>query len=95
MVDKDEFIREKYIRVEIPQVALSQPQFIIESHGVYYLTVAVWAYDPKAVTDPLAAAGVAAIEAQYNDLVKTDAHRDAVQLPPAMIFHTAQQTWNV
>ena len=28
--------------------ALSQPQFIIQSGDVYYLTLSVWAYDPDA-----------------------------------------------
>jgi hypothetical protein len=32
--------------------AVSQPQFIIQSGGVYYLTESLWPYEPGAAEDP-------------------------------------------
>jgi hypothetical protein len=66
--------------------ALSQPQFIIESGGVYYLTLSVWAYDPNAAgMNPQETDAATKIKAKFDDL-KIAGALVAVEVPDAKIY---------
>ena len=70
-----------HVKVESLRDALSHPQFIIESEGAYYVTLAVWRYDPGALDlSERERQGVDEVAEHFQRLVKTDAQRRAVQL---------------
>ena len=70
-----------HVKVESFQDALSHPQFIVESEGAYYVTLAVWRYDPQASNlSETERRGVDQVAEHFQRLVKTDAQRRAVQL---------------
>jgi len=49
-------------------MADTSPQFIIQIGGVYYLTKAVWAYDPAMVQNPDQEQGVSDIATEFAQL---------------------------
>jgi hypothetical protein len=66
--------------------ALSEPQFIIESGGIYYLTLSVWAYDPNASgMKPAEADAANAIKSKFGDL-KAKSPLVAVEVPDAQMY---------
>lgn len=53
--------------------ALSEPVFIIEKNGVYYLTLALWGYDPSQATTPEQQQGVGGIAQLFQQNPKLQA----------------------
>ncbi len=66
--------------------ALSQPQFIIQSGDVYYLTLSVWAYDPDAAGMTAQQTEAAqAIKAKFDSL-KSEGALVAVEVPEVRMY---------
>jgi hypothetical protein len=75
----------RFVQVEMKHQALREPQFIVESHGVYYLTLALWAYDPTAEgLTSRQQQDVQEIKATFDRLMKEGRGRQAVELPDIM-----------
>lgn len=53
--------------------ALSEPVFIIEKNGVFYLTLALWAYDPAQASTEEQQRGVQGVAALFDELPKLTA----------------------
>lgn len=81
----------RFVQVEMKHQALADPQFIIKSGEVYYLTLAVWAYDPNAEElTSLQREGVDAIKATFDRLMKDEScRREAVELPEMQVMYSA------
>ena len=80
------------VRVELSKRALSRPEFIVQSEGVYYLTLAVWAFDPRATgLTETQKASTQEVQALYEQLVRTPSQRSAVELDAPTVL-SAQHT---
>ncbi|GAO37851.1 hypothetical protein SCH01S_01_00140 [Sphingomonas changbaiensis NBRC 104936] len=53
--------------------ALSEPVFIIEKNGVFYVTLALWAYDPNQANTPEQQQGIAGIAQLFQQNPKLEA----------------------
>ena len=67
------------------------PQFIIQVGDIYYLTKAIWAYDPAQASTPEQAAGVADMAEEFANL-GPDADVIARQRPPGAAGDDPNQT---
>ena len=81
----------RFVQVEMEHQALAEPQFIIKSGDVYYLTLAVWAYDPNAQgMAPVQKEGALATKETFDRLYKDECNRrEAVELPEMQVMYSA------
>lgn len=77
-----------HVRVESSDDALSHPRFILRAGDKYYLTLAVWEYDPHHpdITEEQRR-GVARIAELYERLLRSERpHGPSVEVPEAEAF---------
>ena len=81
MSDKDE--NRGVVRLDTGEVAATRPQFIVAVDGKYYLTLAVWEFDPdQHHLTPDQREGVAEIGDIFARLRREGWDRGAVEIPP-------------
>ena len=64
-----------------PTKADLTPQFIIQVGDVYYLSMAIWAYDMSQATDAAEGAGVQEVTDKFAELAAAGPTYTAVQVP--------------
>jgi len=75
-----------------PDYALKHPRFIVKHRGRYYLTRALWEYDPEQATLDYQKEGVAQIQQVFDEQLRNAGATPTVEVPETLALTTGHTT---